>query len=101
MSNLLVKHSRSFSPVKLRVREMPAVVKRRTCYKDEKLARNALLQRRREDQKPRAGVRYQTKCFANPPDCRSSLIDTELGMIWLRGANEPCLKFSARNDVAD
>ncbi len=47
MSNLLVKHSRSFSPAKLRYREydrVAAQVKFRLGCKDESLNRNPLLQ---------------------------------------------------------
>ncbi len=47
MSNLSVKHSRSFSPAKLRYREYDRVaarVKLRLDYKDESLNRNPLLQ---------------------------------------------------------
>jgi len=51
---------------------MTAVAKRRLYYKDEKLARNALLQRR-DAQKLRAGVRHQPNAFAKPLDCRISL----------------------------
>jgi len=46
MSNLLVKHSHSVSPAKLRYREyarMPAAVKFRWHFKDESLNRNPLL----------------------------------------------------------
>ena len=61
MSNLSVKHGRSLSPVKLRDRGTPALAKRRLYYKGEELARNALLQGRRDDQKLRAGVHYQNQ----------------------------------------
>jgi len=47
MSNLLVKHSRSFSPAKLRYREydkVPVPAKFRLDCKDESLNRNPLLQ---------------------------------------------------------
>jgi hypothetical protein len=47
MSNLSVKHSRSFSPAKLRYREYDRVaarVKLRLDCKDESLNRNPLLQ---------------------------------------------------------
>jgi glycosyltransferase involved in cell wall biosynthesis len=49
MSNLLVKHSRTFSPAKLLHREyggMPIATKFRPCCEDESLNRNPLLRRK-------------------------------------------------------
>ncbi len=56
MSNLSVKHSRSFSPAKLRYREydrVAAEVKFRLDCKDESLNRNPLLQCKGHDREER------------------------------------------------